>query len=48
MFLGGANVAQLIEQLIRNQQVAGLSPAISLVKKPVMSTFCWLAGFLKA
>ena len=25
-----ANVAQPIEQLIRNQQVAGLSPAISL------------------
>ena len=28
-----ADVAQLVEQLIRNQQVAGSSPAISSTKK---------------
>ena len=29
-----ANMAQLVEQLIRNQQVAGSNPAISSTKKP--------------
>ncbi len=30
-----ANVAQLVEQLIRNQQVAGSSPAISSKQRDI-------------
>ena len=38
-----ANVAQSVEQLIRNQQVAGSSPAISSIKKHLRkaSAFLW-------
>ena len=37
-----ANVAQLVEQLIRNQQVAGPSPAISSKTKiPDQGIFCF-------
>ncbi len=35
-----ANVAQSVEQLIRNQQVAGSIPAISSKLKNFQSTLC--------
>ena len=37
-----ANVAQLVEQLIRNQQVTGSSPVISSNKRQTASAVCLL------
>ena len=38
-----AGMAQLVEQLIRNQQVAGSSPATSLsLWDPQFFCFCWI------
>ena len=42
-----ANVAQLVEQLIRNQQVAGSSPAISSKKKSENYSLFSFRFFLK-
>ena len=34
-----ANVAQVVEQMIRNQQVMGSSPIISSIKTPLVGVF---------
>ncbi len=41
-----AEVAQLVEQLIRNQQVTGSSPVFgSTVSRPVVFSMCGISGF---
>jgi hypothetical protein len=44
--LGGATLAQLVEQLIRNQQVVGSNPTGGSMRNPLLSkTFVFLGGW---